>query len=99
MATVVLQTEEAYFPKADKFIPERWLERNPTQGSDKVSMKPSNPFIYLPFGFGARSCIGRRFAEMEVETLVARFVVILVFIRKFRKKPFVNRMKTKVTHY
>lgn len=72
MATVVLQTEEVNYPKTDKFIPERWLKEAPA-AIECPSAKSSNPFIYLPFGFGPRSCIGRRFAEMEVEVLLTRY--------------------------
>lgn len=71
MATVVLQKEEANYPKTDQFIPERWLKEQPA-GLECPSAKATNPFIYLPFGFGPRSCIGRRFAEMEVEVLLTR---------------------------
>ena len=69
MATVVLQNEECNFPKTSQFIPERWLKEPST---DVPSTKGTNPFIFLPFGFGPRSCIGRRFAEMEVEVMLTR---------------------------
>jgi len=28
----------------------------------------------MPFGFGPRMCIGRRFAELEIETLVTKVI-------------------------
>lgn len=34
----------------------------------------THPFTYLPFGFGSRMCVGRRFAELEMEVLTARLV-------------------------
>lgn len=70
MATVVLQNDTKYCPKADDFIPERWIKGDPL--FDETKMKGNNSFIYLPFGFGPRSCIGRRFAEMEIFILLSR---------------------------
>lgn len=59
---------DKYFPKANEFIPERWLRE--TKG--ELSYKNVNPFVSLPFGFGPRSCIGRRFAQLEMETILAK---------------------------
>lgn len=46
-------------PDADRFRPERWLEPN----------VPAH--AWLPFGGGARRCLGAIFAEVEVVTVVA----------------------------
>ena len=54
----LIQKQEKYFKSPDKFLPERWL-----RGDDQ---EISHPFAALPFGFGSRSCLGRRFAEQEV---------------------------------
>uniref|UniRef100_A0A182PZ57 Uncharacterized protein n=1 Tax=Anopheles epiroticus TaxID=199890 RepID=A0A182PZ57_9DIPT len=72
MASLVLQRDAAHFPQPEAFLPERWL----TDGQDAEipSGKEAHPFIYLPFGFGARSCIGKRLAMMEMEIVIARFV-------------------------
>ncbi|KAH8299801.1 hypothetical protein KR044_005969, partial [Drosophila immigrans] len=64
-----------HFSQPDEFIPERWLREGQTESSGcPAATKPSHPFAYLPFGFGARSCIGRRIAEMELEIGVARLL-------------------------
>ncbi|XP_070580883.1 1,25-dihydroxyvitamin D(3) 24-hydroxylase, mitochondrial-like [Ptychodera flava] len=52
-----------YFEDPDKFMPERWLTRR----SDKLSA-----FTSMPFGFGPRMCIGKRFAMFELQVLLAR---------------------------
>ncbi|XP_055371511.1 cytochrome P450 CYP12A2-like [Condylostylus longicornis] len=68
-----------HFSDPDKFIPERWL-RNQDQSNISVSgcpvtaSKPSNPFVYLPFGFGNRMCVGKRLVDMELEILLSRMV-------------------------
>ncbi|KAE8743189.1 Cytochrome P450 CYP12 [Frankliniella occidentalis] len=60
-----LGRNEKYFPRAKEFLPERWLPGAP-------DLKCKNPFAYLPFGFGPRMCVGRRFADLEIETIVAK---------------------------
>ncbi len=52
--------QEEYFDEPDSFIPERWLK----DGSATYRAPPA--FVMLPFGHGARMCIGRRFAEQEI---------------------------------
>lgn len=71
MATVVLQNDDAYYPITEDFIPERWLKENEQEAYAPTKL-PSNSFVFLPFGFGPRSCIGRRFAEMEIFVLLTR---------------------------
>ncbi|XP_026478509.1 cytochrome P450 12b1, mitochondrial-like [Ctenocephalides felis] len=59
------------FPDPDKYIPERWLRTGP--GSVPPA-KSAHKFAYMPFGFGPRMCVGRRFAELEMEVLVTRLI-------------------------
>lgn len=68
----VISMQEKYFERSNEFIPERWLKSN--TDSNCPHAKDSHPFAYLPFGFGPRMCIGRRFAELEIEILTARLV-------------------------
>lgn len=53
----------------DKFNPDRW---------DKLPEKVSN-YNYLTFLQGPRSCIGRRFAEVEMKALLIALVQRLKF--------------------
>jgi cytochrome P450 len=64
--------QEEQFKHSAKFLPERWLKDNTDPECPRA--KDAHPFTYLPFGFGSRMCIGRRFAELEIEVLVARMV-------------------------
>jgi cytochrome P450 len=53
------QREDIY-PQSEKFNPERFLERQ------------FSPYEFLPFGGGARRCIGLAFAQMEMKLILAK---------------------------
>ncbi|CAG9786719.1 unnamed protein product [Diatraea saccharalis] len=61
---------EKFYPRAKEFVPERWL----VEKTDPIHYGNAHPMVTLPFGFGVRSCIGRRIAELEIETLVKRLL-------------------------
>ncbi|XP_047989212.1 LOW QUALITY PROTEIN: cytochrome P450 CYP12A2-like [Leguminivora glycinivorella] len=59
-----------HYPRPDEYIPERWL----AEKGDPLFYGNTHPFVMAPFGFGVRSCIGRRIAELEMESLVSKIV-------------------------
>lgn len=61
---------EENFPEPLKFKPERWLK-------DEAENK-THPFLFIPFGFGPRMCVGKRIAEQEILVLVTKL------LRRFR---------------
>ncbi|XP_032596215.2 probable cytochrome P450 12a4, mitochondrial [Drosophila grimshawi] len=67
---------EQYFPRASEYLPERWIRND--AGSDAKCpanpLKTTNPFVFLPFGFGPRMCVGKRIVEMELELGIARII-------------------------
>lgn len=65
--TIVTGSMEEYCQNADVFRPERWLK--PNQGGTGEYM---HPFASLPYGYGARMCLGRRFADLEMQILLAK---------------------------
>ncbi|XP_039490346.1 probable cytochrome P450 12a5, mitochondrial [Drosophila santomea] len=68
--------DEEYFQKPTEFLPERWL-RNASDSAGKCpanDLKTKNPFVFLPFGFGPRMCVGKRIVDMELELGTARLI-------------------------
>jgi cytochrome P450 len=65
MVPLLLHRKPQTFTHPDRFEPDRWLEGEPA------------PFAYIPFGGGARRCIGDEFALREttivLETLLRRY--------------------------
>ncbi|XP_054747205.1 probable cytochrome P450 12e1, mitochondrial isoform X1 [Anastrepha obliqua] len=66
----LLLRNEHFVKEPNKYMPERWL-RNDAEGK-KYQLE--NPFLYLPFGFGPRSCVGKRIVDLELEVTLARLV-------------------------
>lgn len=67
---MVVSNSTEYFKDPELFKPERWLKLE-----DSCPIKKHNkihPFVSLPFGYGRRSCLGRRFAEAELQILLAK---------------------------
>ncbi|XP_037035585.1 probable cytochrome P450 49a1 [Bradysia coprophila] len=71
---LVVSNLEEYFPEPQRFLPERWIKRGEVAD---VALCPHagqkiHPFVSLPFGYGRRMCIGRRFAENELNIIIAK---------------------------
>ena len=61
-----ISTCEKYFKNAHIYDPCRWAKNE------------IDPYSFLPFGFGARACIGRRAAEQEI------YLTIIKLIKNYR---------------
>ncbi|HLY02292.1 MAG TPA: cytochrome P450 [Candidatus Cybelea sp.] len=66
MVPLLLHRKPQYFTNPDAFEPDRWLESEPP------------PFAYIPFGGGARRCIGDEFALRETT------IVLETLLRSYR---------------
>ena len=55
LSPYVVHHDRRWWPRPDEFLPERWAEPAPDRPR----------YAYVPFGAGARQCIGNSFAEME----------------------------------
>ncbi|CAH1160273.1 unnamed protein product [Phaedon cochleariae] len=76
--TVVTGNMAEYVSEADQFYPERWMKG----GDENFKL---HPFASLPYGYGARMCLGRRFADLEIQVLLAK--LIRTYKLEFNHKP------------
>ena len=58
----LLQHREDLYPDAEKFRPERFLERQ------------FSPYEFMPFGAGVRRCIGEALAQFEMKIVLATII-------------------------
>ncbi|GBP23510.1 Probable cytochrome P450 301a1, mitochondrial [Eumeta japonica] len=65
MSTKDSALKEGNYDDATKFYPDRWL---------KPDSKEYHAFASIPFGFGARKCIGQNVAEVMLAVLTIKLI-------------------------
>lgn len=65
----VVSRDPSVFSEPESFQPHRWLRKKETDNS-----KIQHPFGSVPFGYGVRSCLGRRIAELEMQLMLSRLI-------------------------
>jgi len=64
LSTIPYCLDESVFKNSDEYIPDRWLDEGNNKGLH------NHPYMILPFGIGARMCLGARAAETEMMGLI-----------------------------
>lgn len=69
LAFYALHRHHRYWPEPDRFDPERFAAEN----------RPTDPWLFKPFGGGPRACVGSGFALTEAAVILATLVRRLRF--------------------
>ncbi|KAL6426027.1 hypothetical protein ACFW04_008960 [Cataglyphis niger] len=80
--TLVTGNMEDYVADSKTFKPARWFKDD----NEKL-----HPFASLPYGYGARMCLGRRFADLEMQVLLTKL------LRSYKLEYHHEPLKYKVT--
>ncbi|KAL4806094.1 cytochrome P450 [Aspergillus unguis] len=86
--------EEDVFTDAKAFRPERWIEAE----NDPSRLKVMNE-MYMPFGLGSRTCIGKHISILEMSKLIPRIVREFDFTAETRKWNTQNHWFVKPTDF
>ncbi|XP_025830323.1 probable cytochrome P450 49a1 [Agrilus planipennis] len=86
---LVVSNITKYFKNPNEFLPGRWLKLKDSDGGCKHAHK-IHPFVSLPFGYGRRSCLGRRFAEIELQILLAK--IFRKYKVEYHHEPFTYKI-------
>lgn len=65
------------FPRPNEFYPERWIRTENGNYQDVI-----HPHANIPFALGARSCVGRKLAEIQISLVLAE-VILRNNLRKY----------------
>jgi len=81
----VLSNIPEYFPRPSEFLPERWLKKSADAAPEEcpIHQDKIHPFASLPFSFGRRTCLGKRFAYLELHIMLSKVEIADFYIRKF----------------
>ncbi|CAN7995760.1 unnamed protein product [Ixodes hexagonus] len=80
--------QDSNYAQPNTFAPERWLKDRGDQGTTARA----HPFCLLPFGYGPRMCIGKRFAETVMCLLLARIIRNFELEYKYEKMDCFTRL-------
>ncbi len=63
--------DDRYYEQPDDFKPERWWTASKEEIDVEKGVQPHPPFAFLTFSAGIRSCIGQRYAFLELKYVLA----------------------------
>ncbi|KAL3433635.1 cytochrome P450 [Aspergillus tetrazonus] len=87
--------DDTVFEDAEAFRPERWIE---AQKGDPEKWKVMNE-MYMPFGLGSRTCIGKHISILEMSKLIPRILREFDFTTEKKKWNTANHWFVKPTDF
>ncbi|KAF2899833.1 hypothetical protein ILUMI_06353 [Ignelater luminosus] len=85
-----IHRDPQYYPNPEKFDPERFNNEN------KRNIKP---YTYMPFSVGPRSCMGTRFALLEMKLVIAEIIRAFEIVISDKMQFPLNIKKVGFSHY